>query len=130
MARLEAERAAAGTQMSSLPEECVREILLRLSDADDLDRAGGTCSTMSLIVTEKRIWRELVQTHFTKSQIEMIITEKPHLKENKNWRELYHCLKRKFGLRDEFTELVMLCKLCRSIYRIQIYQSNTVSYMF
>ena len=40
MARLEAERAAAGTQMSSLPEECVREILLRLSDADDLDRAG------------------------------------------------------------------------------------------
>ena len=59
----------------------------------------------------------------------MIITEKPHLKENKNWRELYHCLKRKFGLRDEFTELVMLCKLCRSIYGIQSNQSNTVSYI-
>ena len=49
MARLEAERAAAGTQMSSLPEECVREILLRLSDADDLDRAGIGWSMVNML---------------------------------------------------------------------------------
>ena len=29
-----------GMTMDELPEECIREILLRLSDSKDIDRAG------------------------------------------------------------------------------------------
>ena len=55
--------------VSALPEECIREILLRLSDPGDLDRASKTCETMKSVASEKRVWRELVQTHFTKMQV-------------------------------------------------------------
>jgi len=102
--------------MDNLPEECIREILLRLSDGGDVDRAGNTCPTMSFIVKERRIWRELVQSHFTKSQVECVISQKPELAGNKKWRDLYISLKKKYGLRQEFTELVMLCKPCRVLF--------------
>jgi F-box protein 25/32 len=55
--------------VNCLPEECVREILLRLSDSKDLERAGRACQTMNTIAREKRVWRELVQTHFSKQQV-------------------------------------------------------------
>ena len=55
--------------VTALPEECIREILLRLSDPSDLDRASKTCETMKAVASEKRVWRELVQTHFTKLQV-------------------------------------------------------------
>merc|ERR1712223_2038151 len=63
--------------MESLPEECVREILCKLSDHRDVDNAGRTTPTMSYIVAEKRIWRELVQAHFTASQVQFIFNKKP-----------------------------------------------------
>ena len=55
--------------VSALPEECIREILLRLSDPRDLEQASKTCETMKAVASEKRVWRELVQTHFTKMQV-------------------------------------------------------------
>ena len=55
--------------VSALPEECIREILLRLSDPRDLEASSKTCETMKAVASEKRVWRELVQTHFTKMQV-------------------------------------------------------------
>ena len=55
--------------VNCLPEECIREILLRLSDSKDVECAGRACLTMNTIAREKRVWRELVQTHFTKQQV-------------------------------------------------------------
>lgn len=55
--------------VSALPEECIREILLRLSDPRDLETASNTCETMKSVASEKRVWRELVQTHFNKMQV-------------------------------------------------------------
>jgi len=102
--------------LEELPEECVREILLQLSHPRDIDNAGSVMPTMSLIVKERRIWRELVQAHFTTLQIEFMLNKKPDLKEGKKWRDLYFHLKRHFGLRQEFTELVVLCKPCRVLF--------------
>lgn len=102
--------------VESLPEECIREILLRLSDASDLDRSADACTTMNNITRENRVWRELVQTHFTKPQIEFILSSNPSLRERKDWRLLYRKLRRKFGLREEFTELLILCKNCRVLF--------------
>merc|ERR1712038_1874678 len=57
----------------------VREILCRLSDYKDVDNAGLATPTMQFIVKEKRIWRELVQAHFTKNEIQYMINKRPEL---------------------------------------------------
>ena len=74
---------------------------------------GRTTPTMSYIVSEKRVWRELVQAHFTSSQVQFVLNKKPDLKENKNWRRLYLELRKHFGVKQQYSELVMLCKNCR-----------------
>ena len=91
---------AAPGLVESLPEECIREILLRLNDPSDIIRAGESCITMDRIACEKRVWRELVQTHFTKAQVEFVLAEKPELKDNKDWQALHTALRRRYGIRQ------------------------------
>eukprot|EP00095_Tigriopus_kingsejongensis_P009453 maker-scaffold197_size267318-snap-gene-0.13 protein:Tk09453 transcript:maker-scaffold197_size267318-snap-gene-0.13-mRNA-1 annotation:"f-box only protein 25" len=102
--------------VNALPEECIREILLRLSDPKDLERAADTCQMMGTITREKRVWRELVQTHFTHQQIEFIQSEKPDLKGQRDWQLLYKALRWRFGLREDYTETIMLCRKCRVLF--------------
>lgn len=45
-----------------------------------------------------------------------MLQEKPQLKDSKDWKELYASLRRKFGLREEFTEMVMLCRKCCALF--------------
>lgn len=103
-------------KMDNLPEECVREILCRLGHNTDIDRAGQVMQTMGMIVKEKRIWRELVQAHFTTDELEFVMKKRPELKEKKDCRDLYMAVKKQFGLRQQFTELLMLCKTCSVLY--------------
>ena len=49
-------------------------------------------------------------------QIEYVLQEKPQLKETKDWKELYASLRRKYGLREEFTEMIMLCRKCCALF--------------
>ena len=49
-------------------------------------------------------------------QIEFVLQEKPQLKESKDWKELYASLRRKYGLREEFTEMIMLCRKCCALF--------------
>ena len=65
--------------MGKLPEECIREILLKLSDPRDVESAGDTCAVMGAIARERRVWRELAQTHFTPQQIDAVLRERPEL---------------------------------------------------
>ena len=53
---------------------------------------------------------------FLNFQIEFVLQEKPQLKDSKDWKELYASLRRKFGLREEFTEMVMLCRKCCALF--------------
>ena len=101
---------------SSLPEECIREIVLRLSDPKDVERVGDTCEVMRAVARERRVWRELVQTHYNPAQIEFVLKAKPELGQSKDWEALYKALRRKFGLKEEYTELIMLCRKCRILY--------------
>ena len=72
---------------------------------------------MGKIAQERRVWRELVQTHFTKNQVEYILKEKPDLnKENRDWKSLYKQLRRRFGLKEEYTEMLHLCRKCRALF--------------
>ena len=69
-----------------LPEECVREILLRLDTGEDIVRAGDACALMGGIAKETRIWRELVQSHFTPAQIAYVVNTKPQLQVTTEYR--------------------------------------------
>nr|ADD38022.1 F-box only protein 25 [Lepeophtheirus salmonis] len=99
-----------------LPEECVREVLLRLSDKKDLTNASRTCIVMESIVKEKRIWRELVQAHFTKPQIECLLKQHPNFKESGDWKSLYDSLRKKWDPKETFGDLPYLCRSCCSLY--------------
>lgn len=50
------------------------------------------------------------------SQIEFVLHEKPDLKESKDWKELYAALRRKYGIREEFTEMLILCRKCCALF--------------
>jgi len=102
--------------LEKLPEECVREILCKLSDHKDVENAGRTTPTMKYIVSEKRIWRELVQAHFTTCEVQFVLDKKPQLKDNKNCRKLYLELRKRFGIKPQYSELIMLCNHCRCVF--------------
>lgn len=58
---------------------------------------------MNTIAREKRVWRELVQTHFSKQELEFILEERPEL-EKRDWKHVYAVLRRRFGVKEKFTE--------------------------
>lgn len=60
-------------KLQNLPEECVREILLRLADHKDLESGSKAYSVMQSLSSEQRIWRELCSFHFTDIQINCIL---------------------------------------------------------
>lgn len=53
-----------------MPEELIREILLRLSDYKDLKSSAQACQRMNWLLNEEQhIWKQLVKYHFTKEQL-------------------------------------------------------------
>lgn len=82
--------------LNELPEECIREILLRISDHRDLEASSSAWTMMESIVSEQRIWRQLTNYHFTSEQIENILKKKNFGKRKniKEWKKVYHELKK------------------------------------
>jgi F-box protein 25/32 len=72
----------------------VREVLLRLSDHKDLQRAGEAWGVMQQVCNEERIWRELCYYHFTAAQLSKTLEEIGTTEEAANWQQLYHKLRR------------------------------------
>lgn len=84
-------------QFTELPEECIRKIIMQMSDHKDLESAAEAYSLMAFIVQEQRIWRELSKFHFNQNQIDTIL-EKMSLMEtaerHRNWQTIYHSLRK------------------------------------
>jgi F-box protein 25/32 len=78
-------------KLQNLPEECVREVLLRLADHKDLESSGKAYSVMQRLVDEQRIWRELCRFHFTPQQIEFVLQSCPP---QTDWQRIYHKLRK------------------------------------
>ncbi|XP_025415818.1 F-box only protein 32 isoform X2 [Sipha flava] len=101
-------------QFEQLPEECVREVLLRLADHQDLERSAHAWGVMARLVDELRIWRELCQFHFSPRQIQSVIDNSPNTSED--WQLIYHKLRKCYGLREEYAEMIQLCRNCRCLF--------------
>lgn len=84
-------------QLTELPEECIRKIILQMSDHKDLANAAKAWSLMNYIIQEQQIWRELSQFHFSQQQIDSIL-EKMCLidtpERHRNWQTIYHTLRK------------------------------------
>ena len=55
-------------QMSDLPDDCIREILLRLNNHQDLVNTGLTEVRTFQLIQETKFWRNLCIFHFTNEQ--------------------------------------------------------------
>uniref|UniRef100_A0A2M4ANT3 Putative f-box n=1 Tax=Anopheles triannulatus TaxID=58253 RepID=A0A2M4ANT3_9DIPT len=108
-------------KLHDLPEECVREIILRITDYKDLEASASAWSLMAALISEQRVWRELSHFHFTKQQIDVIL-EKMCLQDTKerhrNWQAIYHALRKMYGVREElqYAEILAFCRLCRCLF--------------
>lgn len=66
----------AAASASDLPEELIREILLRLSDYRDVVNSAVAFNSPDLIVHETHIWRKLCEYHFTPTQLHADVLNK------------------------------------------------------
>ncbi|XP_045517876.1 F-box only protein 32 isoform X2 [Pieris brassicae] len=101
-------------KLHDLPEECIREILLRISDHRDLDAASSAWSVMASLCSEHRVWRELVNFHFTSQQIDSV----QKTDADTDWKKLFHQLRRLYGLREDaqYAETLSLCRHCKCLF--------------
>lgn len=91
-----------------MPEEVVREVLLRLSDHKDIEACREAWpETAGPLTSEQRIWRKLVTFHFTNAQIENYF-ERRALRQHQNdqkdmmdgqtpsvdWKDVFHYLRK------------------------------------
>ncbi|XP_050696532.1 F-box only protein 32-like isoform X3 [Eriocheir sinensis] len=102
--------------LQEVPEECVREILKRLDNHNDIRSAGEAYSVMAKVSKEKSIWRQLCRFHWTSAQIEYIIHLHRELRVQKNWQQVYDRLRRTYGLREEYPEKLCLCRNCSCMF--------------
>ena len=98
----------------------------------------------SLLNEEQHIWKQLVKYHFTKENLKWasnVITEQQIQFDSKtcdvDWEQLFHLLRkyvteisnyldnfisdhfcsfRKFGLKEEYTDCLFLCRYCRCLF--------------
>ena len=107
-------------KFTDLPEECIREIILRIGDHRDLESSAEAWSVMSSLVSEQRIWRELAIFHFNPRQLNTVLElNKIKAKDDvKDWKKIYHQLRRTYGLRDDYqyAEVLLLCRSCCCLY--------------
>ncbi|CAK1586509.1 unnamed protein product [Parnassius mnemosyne] len=102
-------------KLHDLPEECIREIMLRISDHRDLDAASSAWSVMASVCSERRVWRELVMFHFSQQQINTVLGKE---EKDVDWKKLFHQLRKLYGLREDaqYAETLSLCRHCKCLF--------------
>lgn len=104
----------------SLLQECVREIILRLTDYRDLEASSAAWDIMSALVAEQRVWRELTEFHFSADKISTYMEKKGIARDQADvvWQDIYHALRKCHGLKEElqYAEVLSLCRFCRCLF--------------
>lgn len=100
---------------TDLPEECKREIVLRLADHNDLRCSAQACSQLTLVVNERRVWRELTAFHFNQEQIERA---REKCKDKDDWEGVYHALRKTYGIKEDskYAEMLSFCRYCCCLF--------------
>ena len=77
--------------MSDLPDDCIREILSRMTDHLDIVNTGATQSRANELSEEKTLWRNLCLFHFDNIQIHKLLKPGQNLEAftTEDWKLLY-----------------------------------------
>lgn len=79
--------------LHELPEEVVREIILKLNHHFDLNNLSTSSDLFKKLISESRIWREMCEYHFTDEQVTQMV-QNSNNNGNISWEDIYHKLKR------------------------------------
>ena len=81
-------------KLSDLPEELIREILLRLSDYKDLVNSAGAVPLVESLLDEQHIWRELCKYHFTRTQVKNVTERCTNPDGKTDYEQVFQLLRR------------------------------------
>lgn len=99
------------TTFMDLPREVLSAILRRLPDHVSLLEVAKAHEVLEAIVErEGQLWAALCSFHFSQDQIVNI------KKETVSWRHAFFELKKYYGLREYYADLIHLCCHCKAIF--------------
>uniref|UniRef100_A0A1I7XGU6 F-box domain-containing protein n=1 Tax=Heterorhabditis bacteriophora TaxID=37862 RepID=A0A1I7XGU6_HETBA len=99
------------TTFLDLPTEILSLVLRRLPDDRSLlETAKAHDALQALIDGEGRLWQSLCEFHFQPYQIQQKKTTE------KTWRQTFFDLKRYFGVREVYADLVHICCHCKALF--------------
>lgn len=100
------------TTFMDLPREILSIILRKLPDHVSLLETAKAHETLEAIVErEGQLWATLCLFHFTQEQI-----DKHFERGNGSWRHTFFELKKYYGLREVYADLIYLCCHCKAIF--------------
>ncbi len=112
-----------------LPVEMQREVIRRLDNGRDIVNVGLINSNLYRVSQELLIWRQLCLYHFggdTQNSSNSKLGEKilglmrrqqDDIDTNDiDWKNAYFKLRRQYGLREVYAEMIHQCQLCKCLY--------------
>lgn len=119
--------------LDTIPIDCKLEIIRRLNCGLDLvNMSKCTRNLNDLISNELKIWKNLCQFHFQQASINSFVN-RLHKKDTTppspertsdqdvvyhelDWKQIYFRLKRRYGHREVYTDMVHKCYHCKSLF--------------
>lgn len=107
-----------------LPIEIQGEILKKLDNGKDLLRIGSINRNLYYVTQELLLWKQLCLHHYgeqTLSNKQIIFgflkkQYKDNEVENIDWKKVYFKLKRRYGLREIYAEMISQCQACKTLF--------------
>lgn len=107
-----------------LPIEIQGEILKKLDNGKDLLRIGSINRNLYYVTQELLLWKQLCLHHYgeqTLSNKQIIFgflkkQYKDNEAENIDWKKVYFKLKRRYGLREIYAEMISQCQACKTLF--------------
>ena len=83
-----------GVSLSDLPDDCVRQILLRFTDSQDIINTGLVDNRVFDLSQERTVWKDLCLFHFDNAQILSLTSNGVNLQNltSADWNTLYERL--------------------------------------
>ncbi|GAB1607153.1 F-box only protein 32-like [Argonauta hians] len=100
---------------SDLPEDCIRDILLRLNDHKDIVHTGLTNSFIYELSEEKVLWKQLCFYNFSNDQLLVFIAKEAE-EGDIDWKMVYRRCVKRFGRKDTFADMLCICGNCDCIF--------------
>lgn len=109
-----------------IPVDCKLEIMRRLNSGLDLVNLSMCNKSLNDIITkELEIWKNLCQFHFQQTQLNSFLSkistqssgkEMEISKGDLDWKQMYFKLKKRYGHREVYVDMVHKCLYCKSLF--------------